>query len=135
VSLVINNHGNCKSEYKLSDWSHWGSWVYSKLFHQISHFIDFQFLCVIYYNDISLIDKSFINSNCISGVMVNVLALKSVACEFKPRSVQTKDYEIGNCYFSSNRAALKSRRKDWLVIKIMYSSGATCLPGDCCGVS
>jgi len=50
--------------------------------------MDFQFLCVIYYNDISLIDKSFINSNCISCVMITVLVLKSVAREFKPKTMK-----------------------------------------------
>jgi len=47
--------------------------------------------------------------------MVSVLALNEV--EFgrvKP------DYEIGNCCFSAEHAALRSKSKDWLVgIRIM----------------
>jgi hypothetical protein len=34
---------------------------------------------------------------------------------FEPRSGQTKDYNIGICYFSAKHAALRSKGKDWLV--------------------
>ena len=40
--------------------------------------------------------------------------LKAVDCGFKPRSGQTKDYEIGLCWFSAKLAALRSKCKDWM---------------------
>ena len=33
---------------------------------------------------------------------------------FKPRSGQTKDYEIDNCSFSAKHAVLRRESKDWL---------------------
>jgi hypothetical protein len=45
--------------------------------------------------------------------MVSVLTSSAVARGFKPRSGQTKDYEIGICCFSAKHAAL--RRKSRLV--------------------
>ena len=33
---------------------------------------------------------------------------------FKPRSGQTKDYEIGICCFSDKHAELMRKSKDWL---------------------
>jgi hypothetical protein len=33
---------------------------------------------------------------------------------YKPRSGQTKDYEIGICCFSAKYAALRRKSKDWL---------------------
>jgi hypothetical protein len=52
---------------------------------------------------------------------------------FSPRveSGQTKDYKIGICCFSARHARLK-RITDWLEIRIMCSSRATCLLPDCC---
>jgi hypothetical protein len=44
--------------------------------------------------------------NCISGVMVSMLASNAVDRGFKPRSGQTKYYEIGICCFSTKHAAL-----------------------------
>jgi hypothetical protein len=52
--------------------------------------------------------------NRIGGVMVSVLASSAVDREFEPRFGQTKDYEIGICYISAKRAALKRKSKDWL---------------------
>jgi hypothetical protein len=44
-----------------------------------------------------------------------VLASSAVDREFKPRSGETKDYEIGICCFSAKHAALRRKSKDWLV--------------------
>ena len=52
---------------------------------------------------------------CIGDVMISVLASSAVDREFKPRSGETKDYEIGICCFSAKHAALRRKRKDWLV--------------------
>ena len=56
-----------------------------------------------------------IKSNCISGVMVNVLALSAVDRGFEPRSGITRDYKIGICCFSAKHASLRGKSKDWLV--------------------
>ena len=52
-------------------------------------------------------------SNHIGDVIVSVLALSAVDHEFEPRSVQTKDYKIGICCFSSKHGALRRRNNDW----------------------
>ena len=70
--------------------------------------------------------------NRIGGVVVSVLASRAVYRGFKPRSGQTKEYKIGICCFSAKHAALRRKSKDWLEIRIMCPSGATCLPADCC---
>ena len=54
------------------------------------------------------------SQNSIGGVMVIVLALSAVDRGFEPRSVQTKDYKIGICCFSTKRAALRRKSKDGL---------------------
>ena len=46
--------------------------------------------------------------------MVSVRALSAVDRGFEPRSDQTKDYAIGICCFSTQHAALRRKRKDWL---------------------
>jgi hypothetical protein len=46
--------------------------------------------------------------------MISVLVTGAVDCGFKPRSGQTKDYEIGICCFSTKHAALRRKSKDWL---------------------
>ena len=46
--------------------------------------------------------------------MVSVHASSVVDRGFEPRSVQTKDYEIGICCFSANHATLRKNSKDWL---------------------
>ena len=48
--------------------------------------------------------------------MVSVLTSNVVDRGFKPRSSQTKDYEIGICCFSAKHAALKSKRKVWIAL-------------------
>ena len=50
--------------------------------------------------------------NRISDVMVSLLASSAVDRGFEPRSVQTKDYNTGICYFSTKDAALKRKSKD-----------------------
>ena len=47
--------------------------------------------------------------------MVSVLASSAVDRGFEPRSVQTKNYKIGICCFSTKHAALRRKSKDWLV--------------------
>jgi hypothetical protein len=47
--------------------------------------------------------------------MASLLASSVVDLVFeRPRSDQTKDYEIGICCFSAKHAALRSKSKDWL---------------------
>ena len=46
--------------------------------------------------------------------MVSMIASSAVDRGFEPRAVQTKDYAIGICCFSSKHAALRSKNKDWL---------------------
>jgi hypothetical protein len=60
------------------------------------------------------------------------VAFDKVDRGFEHRSGQTKDYKIGFCCFSAKHAALRSKSKDWLGIRIMCPSEATCLPADCC---
>ena len=55
-----------------------------------------------------------IEKNHINGVMVSVFDSSAVDRGFEPRSGQTKDYEIGNCCFSTKHAALRSKSKDWM---------------------
>ena len=64
--------------------------------------------------------------------MASVLASSAVDCEFESRSDQTNDCEIGFCCFSAKHAALGRTKTGWLGIRIMFPSGATCLPADCC---
>ena len=46
--------------------------------------------------------------------MVSVFVSITVDCGFEAQSGETKDYEIGNCCFSSKHAALKRKSKGWL---------------------
>jgi hypothetical protein len=65
--------------------------------------------------------------------MAGMLASRAVDLGVEPRSVQTKDYKIGICYFFAKHATLRRKSKDWLAWnRIMCPSGATCLPVDCC---
>jgi hypothetical protein len=52
--------------------------------------------------------------NRIDCVMVKVLASSAVERRFGPRSSQTKDYEIGICWFFAQHTALREKSKDWL---------------------
>ena len=54
------------------------------------------------------------NVNRIGGVTLSVFASSAVDRGFEPRSGQTKDYEIGICYFSAKHATLRRKSKDWL---------------------
>jgi len=62
--------------------------------------------------------------------MVSVLASSAVDREFEPQSGQTKDYKIGIYCFSAEQG--ERAKTNWLGIRIMYLSGATCLPADFC---
>jgi hypothetical protein len=53
--------------------------------------------------------------------MVSVLASSAVDCGFEPRSGQTKDFKIGICFFSAQRAALRRKSKD-VAARIKYWS-------------
>jgi len=55
-----------------------------------------------------------VHLNRLGGVMVRGLASSAVDRGFEQRSSQTKDYNIGICYFSAKNAALRSKSKDWL---------------------
>jgi len=57
------------------------------------------------------VDKNRIGGDC--GVMVYMLASCMVDCYFETGSGQTKDYEIGICYFSTKHTTW-IRSKDWL---------------------
>jgi hypothetical protein len=46
--------------------------------------------------------------------MVSVLSPSVVVSVFEPRSGQTKDNQIGICFFSAKHAALRRKSKDWL---------------------
>ena len=47
--------------------------------------------------------------------MVSVLASSAVDRVFEPKPLQTKDYKIGICCFSTKHApALRSKNKRWL---------------------
>ena len=48
-------------------------------------------------------------TNRIGGVMVKVLASSAVDRGLEPRSDQTKDYNIGICWFSDKYAALRRK--------------------------
>jgi hypothetical protein len=50
----------------------------------------------------------------IGDVMVSVLESSSVDREFELRSGQTKDYEIGICFFCVLHATLRCKSKAWL---------------------
>ena len=52
--------------------------------------------------------------NRIGDVMVSVLASSAVDRGFDPRSGQAKDYKSDICCFSTKRAVLRRKRKDWL---------------------
>jgi hypothetical protein len=54
-------------------------------------------------------------NNHIGGVMVSMFASSEVDRVLEPRSGQTKDYNIGICYFSAKHAASRRKSKDWLV--------------------
>ena len=43
-----------------------------------------------------------------------MLSSNVVSRGFDPRSGQTKDYQVGICWFSAKHAALRRKNKDWL---------------------
>jgi hypothetical protein len=58
-------------------------------------------LIIIYCHEVSFL----VIMNLIGGVMVSMLASSEVDLGFEPRSGQTKDIEIGICFFSAKHAA------------------------------
>jgi hypothetical protein len=65
--------------------------------------------------------------------MVNMFASNVIDPGCSPRSGPVKDYAIGICCFSAKHAALRSKRRYWLVrIRIICQRGAKCLSADCC---
>jgi hypothetical protein len=50
-----------------------------------------------------------------TSVMVRVLAVGVIDRGFEPLSIQTKDYQISTCCFSSRHTTSMSKNKDWLV--------------------
>ena len=88
-------------------------------------------LMTLFNYDFSQKLQSYLNPNNVSkwngigGVMVSVLVSTAVDRLFKLRSGQTKDYEIGICWFSAKHERVKT---GWLRIKIMCTSETTCLP-------
>ena len=70
-----------------------------------------------------------------NDVMVRILAPSAVDRWFEAASGQTTDYMIGICCFFTTHAALEGKNKEWLArnqYNVSESSGATCLPTDCC---
>jgi hypothetical protein len=61
------------------------------------------------------LNKIYLLTNRIGGVMVSVLALSTVDRGIEPHSDQTRDYKIGICCFTAKQEALRSKSKDWLV--------------------
>ena len=76
---------------------------------------------------VSVLASSAVDRGFIGGVMVSVLAWSAVDRGFEPQSVQTKHYKMGICCFSATNAKI-----GWLGIRIMCPSGAIFLPSDCC---
>jgi hypothetical protein len=52
--------------------------------------------------------------NCISGVMISVLASSAIDRGFEPRSGQAKYFKIGIWCFSANHTTLRRKSQDWL---------------------
>ena len=46
--------------------------------------------------------------------MVSMLASSAVDRAFESQQCQTKDFQIGICYFSAKHDALRRKSKDWL---------------------
>ena len=74
------------------------------------------------------------NENQIGDAMVSKLTSSVIDREFESWSGQTNDYKIGICCFSSKHAILMNKRAKtgWLGIRIMCTSGATCLTISSC---
>ena len=56
---------------------------------------------------------NYFNFNCISGLIVSMLATSEVDHGFESRSGQTKDYKIGICCFSAKHSAFRRKSKYW----------------------
>jgi hypothetical protein len=60
----------------------------------------------------------FHSKNHIGSIIVIVLASATVYGGFEPRSVQTKDYNIGICCFTAKHAALRRKSKGWMALNL-----------------
>jgi hypothetical protein len=73
------------------------------------------------------------DGNCISGIMVSVLASSVVVREFESQSGQTKDYKTGICCISNKHVALRRKSKCWLARNQNNVSEWSDIPtADCC---
>ena len=68
----------------------------------------------------------------IGGVMVSVIASTVVDRRIEPRSGQTKNYEIGICYFSAKNTALRRKSKAWSAWNQNNVVRVEQKPADCC---
>ena len=110
-----------------SVYAHWQS-----VFCQSVHWVCSVSLCSVYTLSLSVCSLSVLShlssvyahwqftlsvcslTNHIGGIMVSVLVSSAVDCGFESWSGQTKDYEIGICFFSSKQAAIMRKSKDGL---------------------
>jgi hypothetical protein len=67
--------------------------------------------------------------------MVSALTSRAVDHGFEHQWGQIKDFILGIVCFFVKQASVKSKNKDWLRMRLMYSSGAKCLLVDFCSVS
>ena len=82
---------------------------------------------------LKLIIKFLLNIHCWMLLIVLYIFLNCIhSFKYLTWSVQIKDYKNGICCFSSTRHSGVRAKSGWLRIRIMWSSGATCLPTDCC---
>ena len=68
------------------------------------------FIPLTKYQQYMTIIKEFYN--CISGIIVSVLALSAADCGFEHKSGETKEYKIAICCFSAKHVALRRKSKD-----------------------
>jgi hypothetical protein len=57
---------------------------------------------------------SFFSTICALRMRVNIFTSSAVDRGLEARSGQTKDYNIGICFFSAKHAALRRKSKDWV---------------------
>ena len=63
--------------------------------------------------------------------MASMHASSAVDRWLEPGWVKPKT-KIGICCFSAKYAVLRSKRENWIGMRIILSSEVTCLPADCC---
>jgi hypothetical protein len=102
-SLVWKGHFSLSQRWPLN--TGLTTWIFWNNKYRFSHEQCIHYPLVLWYSK---------GLNRIGGVMVSVLASSEVDRGFEPRSVQTKDYEIGICYFSAKHASSRRKSKDGL---------------------